>query len=117
MRTRQVLIVVGFTLMVSACSKFYTMAPRNVLKAAGNLSIVNTGVVMATDKTIADHLISYETGKDCLTSRAEQGRTYCVEDEANPVADVYCYPTLGDVTCYETPNPGRLANEQVGSPR
>jgi len=103
-------------LLVSACSNFYSMAPRSAIKTVGNYSIVSSAVVMATDKTLTDHLVSFNTGKDCSTVRVEQGRTYCREDEPNPMPDVYCYPTLGDVMCYAQPDPMRTQDGRIGLP-
>ncbi|MBL4691973.1 MAG: hypothetical protein JKY92_01405 [Magnetovibrio sp.] len=61
---------------------------------------MSTALVMGTDKTLTDHFISYQRGKDCSTVREEKGRTYCREDEPNPIQDLKCYRTLGDVMCY-----------------
>lgn len=103
------------TVLMSACGDIYTVAPRGLLKAAGNVNIVSTGVTMATDKTLSDHLVSYQSGKDCSTVRLEQGRTYCKEDEPNPIPDVHCYRTLADVTCYREPDPKRSLDERIGN--
>lgn len=100
---------------VSACSEFYSILPRSVIKTVGNFSIISSGVVMATDKTLSDHLMSYQTGKDCSTVRIEQGRTYCREDEPNPMPVVHCYQTLGDVTCYAAPDPNRRPGDAIGN--
>lgn len=99
---------------VSAC-EFYSLVPRPIIKTVGNFSIVSAGVVMATDKTLSDHLMSYRTGKDCSTVRIEQGRTYCREDEPNPMSNVHCYQTLGDVTCYAAPDPTRRPGDAIGN--
>jgi len=117
MRAQHIILIASLAVLVSACSDFYSMAPRSTLKAVGNLSIVSTGLTMATDKTLTDHLVSYNTGKDCSTLRIEQGRTYCKEDEPNPVASVSCYPSIGDVTCYSEPNPARKPDERLGTRR
>jgi len=103
MRARHIVLISLTAVLVSACSDFYTMAPRPLLKAAGNVNVISTGVTMASDKTLVDHLVSYNSGKDCSTVRTEQGRTYCREDEPNPAYAGYCYPTIGDVTCYAEP--------------
>jgi len=106
------LLVVGVT--VSACADFYSILPRPLLKTVGNFSIISSGVVMATDKTLMDHLVSHRTNKDCSTVRVEQGRTYCREDEPNPMPNVHCYQTLGDVMCYSTPDPTRQPADVLG---
>jgi len=114
MRARQFISVVSLALLVSACTDFYSVVPRDALKTAGNLSVVSTALTMGTDKTLTDHLVSLKTGKDCSTVRVERGRTYCKEDEPNPVATVHCYPSIGDVTCYAQANPARQPDERVG---
>ena len=101
--------------MVSACSEFYSIVPRSAYKTVGNFSIISAGVVMATDKTLADHLVSFRTGKNCSTVRIEQGRTYCREDEPNPMPNVHCYQTLGDVMCYAAPDPSRRPGDAIGT--
>ena len=103
------------TLTVSACTEFYSILPRAAIKTVGNFSIISSGVVMATDKTLSDHLVSYSTGKDCSTVRSEQGRTYCREDEPNPMPNVHCYQTLGDVMCYAAPDPTRQPGDSIGN--
>ena len=96
--------VLALGLFLSGC-EFYSLVPRPIIKSVGNVSIVNAATVIATDKTIADHVVSYRSGKDCSSVRSEQGRSYCREDEPNPIADVTCYQTLGDVMCYAAPDP------------
>ena len=76
--------------------------------------------VVATDKTIGDHIISYSQGKNCSTVRKEKGLTYCEEDEIAEPEEVYCYRTLGNVTCYNRPAHGTkyetLGHIPEGSP-
>ncbi len=67
--------------------------------------LLEGATVMATDKTIGDHVISFATGKNCSTIRKNLGKTYCEEDEVGHVDEVYCYRTIGDVTCYAQPSP------------
>lgn len=110
------LVVLGVVAVtISACSNFYSIAPRSIIKTTGNFSIISAGVVMATDKTLSDHLVSFRTGKNCSTVRVEQGRTYCREDEPNPMPNVHCYQTLGDVMCYAAPDPRRRPGDAIGN--
>ncbi len=98
---KRLLFVTAFGLLAAACSNFYSLVPRTAVKSAGQLAILDVGVIMATGKTLSDQVVSYQTGKDCSTVRVEQGRTYCREDEPNPVMSTKnCQRTLGDVTCY-----------------
>ncbi|HEY9164472.1 MAG TPA: hypothetical protein VIN57_07655 [Magnetovibrio sp.] len=91
------------------------MAPRPLIKTVGNVSILSSAVVVGTDKSLSDHVVSLRTGKNCSTVRVEQGRTYCREDEPNPMPTMYCYPTLGDVMCYAQPDPTRKPGDALGN--
>lgn len=73
------------------------------------------GVVVATDKTPIDHVVSLVTGKDCSIARQHRGLTYCVEDEMTPPVRVHCYPTIGDVSCYGGSDPFPGHQREVGS--
>ncbi len=76
--------------------------------------MVNGATVVGSEKTLGDHIISYVSGINCSTVRRNLGRTYCEEDEPNPVPRVFCYPTIGKITCYDTPDPRRQPFEKVG---
>jgi len=120
MRKLQLLSVSVFALMLSACtdmfgSDVYDYVSRDGINKIGTYNVLSTAVTMGTDKTISDHLVSLKTGKDCSTVRVEQGRTYCREDEPNPMPQTYCYRTIGDVTCYTEANPARLEIGRVGT--
>ena len=67
-----------------------------------------------TDKFLSDHAVSYATGEDCSALHFEQTGDYCrsqaelaaeaAEAEERRLAaspPMYCYRTLGDITCYE----------------
>ncbi len=60
--------------------------------------------VIASDKTIIDHVVSFTTGKNCSTLRSSQDLTYCEEDQVNPQPVLYCYRDLGKVSCYSQPD-------------
>ena len=45
------------------------------------VSQVQGAVVIGTDKTIEDHIMSLTSGKNCSIVRKEKGLTYCEEDE------------------------------------
>ena len=95
---------------------------RAILMAAPALGLlggcaaaIGAGTVAVTDKTPIDHVYSLVTGKDCSMVRKERGLTYCVEDEKTPAVLVHCYPTLGEVTCYNQPDPFPGRQRKVGS--
>lgn len=63
------------------------------------------GTTVVSGKTPLDHVLSLVSGKDCSLRRRRQGLTYCLEDEPPPPAGIVCYRTLGDVACYDRPDP------------
>ena len=69
--------------------------------------------LIGTDKTLVDHVVSVSAGKDCSTVRRERGRTYCVEDETQIRQNIYCYNTIGRVTCYDRPDPQGSGQQRV----
>ncbi len=65
-------------------------------------------------KTVSDHVVSYMSGKECLSTRTADGLTYCVEDEVQHVEPtLYCYKTLANVSCYTTPDPSRSPDQII----
>lgn len=99
---------------VSRMRILVTIVSLLALAACNELSIFGTASVVATDKTLADHAVSYLSGKDCYTVRKETGRSYCKEDERNPTPTVHCYRNLGGVSCYEKQNPYGDRRKEVG---
>ena len=70
--------------------------------------------VVGTGKTIGDHIISFATGKNCSTVRKNTGKHYCEEDEVAMPEEVYCYNTLGEVSCYGEPRPYGQSQVHLG---
>jgi|TARA_B110000438_G_C15222775_1_gene397995 hypothetical protein len=68
------------------------------------VSQMQGAVVIGTDKTIEDHIMSLSSGKNCSIVRKEKGLTYCEEDEPIINQNLFCYKTLGSVTCYDRPD-------------
>lgn len=68
------------------------------------VSQVQGAIVIGTDKTIEDHIMSLTSGKDCSIIRKEKDLTYCEEDEPKINQNIFCYKTLGSVTCYDRPD-------------
>jgi len=104
----------GEAKMVSISRRLAVVAVVAGLGGCTDFGIFEGASLMATDKTMLDNAISLLSGKDCSTVRKEAGRTYCVEDEPNPTAAVHCYKTLGDVTCYDRPDPYGDRQQKVG---
>ena len=74
------------------------------------VSQVQGAVVIGTDKTIEDHIMSLTSGKNCSVVRKEKGLTYCEEDEPIINQNIFCYKTLGSVTCYDRPDSNNSRN-------
>ena len=70
-----------------------------------NMLGIEGATVVGTGKTISDHIVSFATGKNCSTVRKNTGKHYCEEDEVAVPDEVYCYNTLGEVSCYSEPRP------------
>lgn len=87
------LFVLFFIIFIGACSPYLPIAAYEGATAVGS------------GKTISDHVISFASGKNCSTIRSNTGRTYCEEDEPNPIPKVWCYRTIGKVVCYDRPDP------------
>ena len=97
------LLVLTGMLLLSSCS---ALAPP--VAAIEGISAVGTG------KTLSDHVVSYYSGKDCSIVRQSTGRSYCEEEENNPAPKVWCYRTLGSVSCYDRPDPHDGKQRKVG---
>ncbi len=83
--------------------------------AAAPYAMVDGAVVVTTEKTMADHVVSLASGKSCSLVRLEQGDTYCEEDELVPLQpNLYCYRELAGVTCYDRPDPRRGERGRLG---
>lgn len=78
-----------------------------VISAARPFAILDMTSVMMTKKTTFDHIAQFLTGEDCSTLRADNGGHYCQPWYENKpiVPQLYCYRTLANVDCYETPSP------------
>jgi hypothetical protein len=96
--------VLGAGLLLGGCGSDVGLA----LAGATALSFATT------DKFLTDHAASYATGEDCSSLRFEQTGEYCQTSEelaAEELAkkehqlaaepEMYCYRTLGEITCYE----------------
>lgn len=86
-----------------------------LLAGCESLVVAEGATAVASGKTLSDHLVSFTSGKDCSTVRTEQGLTYCVEDE--PVVNqdrIYCYHSLADVVCYNSPDTRRTQDTRLG---
>ena len=102
-------LVAGLAMALSGCSAAST-APTNFPHLLG----VNGASVIGTGKTITDHVVSFTSGKNCSTIRRNTGHHYCEEDEVAVPDNVFCYTTLGDITCYNRPAPLAESKRFIG---
>jgi len=98
-RSVRISAIIALTVAIAGCSEMF---------------VLESATVMVTEKTSFDHAVSALSGKDCSVVRKEAGRTYCVEDERHPTPAAFCYRTLGDVTCYDRPDPHVGHHQKVG---
>ena len=91
--------------LLAACSPAHNTAvamhlPYSPLTAL----VIADGIgIMATGKTVEDHVVGWIAGKDCSVVRAAHGEDYCVSKDPPPKVAVvaYCYHTLAKTTCYD----------------
>lgn len=100
--TRLPLLMVAL-LGLAACSPAGTAA----LAGAGLVSLIYT------DKTLTDHAMSRAFKEDCSVLHLEDNKPYCqkppseegqTDQMAALAASLYCYRTLGGVSCYDRPD-------------
>ena len=106
---RRPLLITTLVMGLSGCSAA-TTAPTSFPQLLG----VNGASVIGTGKTIADHVVSFASGKNCSSVRKNTGRHYCEEDEVAVPDNVFCYTTLGDITCYDRPAPSGESKRTIG---
>ncbi len=101
--------VLAALFVLGACAAAAT-APTMVPQVMG----IEGATMIGTGKSITDHIFSFSTGKNCSTLRKNTGRHYCEEDEVTVPEEVFCYNTLGDVTCYGQPAPHGEQTKPIG---
>lgn len=63
----------------------------------------NVASVAAIQRTPADALYSWWTGRDCSAVRLDQGKRYCRTEEPKPEPPPYCTRSLASVNCWQDP--------------
>ena len=111
---RFVLLVLFCVVALGGCGPLAMSGGPLAMSGVPFLGQADALTVVGTDKTIVDHFVSISSGKNCSTVRREQGLHYCEEDEPEIKARVYCYNTLGRVTCYDRPDPHTNGVQKVG---
>jgi hypothetical protein len=78
------------------------------------IAAVEGTTAVVTGKPLSDYVVSVASGKNCSTVRVNAGLTYCEEDEVNAAPKVWCYRTIGRVSCYDRPDPYDGKQRKVG---
>lgn len=81
--------------------------------AIGSASIVS---VVQTGKTVSDHAMSAATGLDCSIRNTLSGNGWCqpsATDAPDPAAQLACYRSIAEVTCYARDNPNETASRRT----
>lgn len=106
------LALAALPLLAAGCG--YDIATGQYPVTSGILQAEVVSLV-ATGKSASDHIVSLSTGKDCSSIRAKDEGQYCVSKNP-PIQrpDVYCYRSLGQVSCYREPDPYGDGAQAVG---
>lgn len=91
---------------LTACTDPVSVA----LSGASVVSVVQTG------KTISDHAMSAATGMDCSIGHTLSGDSWCqptYSDKPDPAADLVCYRSIAEMTCYSRNNPHETASQRT----
>lgn len=81
--------------------------------AVGSASVVS---VVQTGKTMSDHAMSAATGMDCSIRHSLNGASWCLpaaNDTPDPSAQLACYRSIAEVTCYTRDNPNETASRRT----
>ena len=97
-------------LLVCGCSAISGTAPIGMQQ----VMIIDGVAVTTTGKTISDHIVSYSSGKNCSSVRKQIGQNFCEEDDLSSPEEIYCYNSLGNVSCYRSPLPFGQGVDPVG---
>jgi hypothetical protein len=63
----------------------------------------NVASIAAIQRSPADAVYSWWTGRDCSVVRLDEGKTYCRPVEPEPEPPVFCTRSLGSVDCWRDP--------------
>jgi hypothetical protein len=74
--------------------------------------VVSIASLSETGKGPIDHVVSYQTDKDCSIVHVDERRDYCIDHNAEDQLALtpppsYCYQTLGSVECFTRPDTRR----------
>lgn len=91
-----------------------------VASCGGTESVFALGVGLAnfvhTDKLPTDYVAEYASGKECnLLKSIEDGGPMCRDSFERNIIErpIYCYRTIGQPTCYATPDPYGTGAQQI----
>lgn len=99
-----VICLVAASALLSACTTHGTAEAIHMPYTPITALVLADAVgIMATGKTMEDHVVGWIAGKDCSVIRASHGEDYCISKDPPPKVAVvaYCYHTLAKTTCYD----------------
>lgn len=67
---------------------------------------VLTGCTSVVVENVVDETLSAYAEADCAAKNLLFGEAICDKPDVGAPPPVYCYNTLGDVECYDVPDPG-----------
>ena len=105
---RLIPVIIFGSFLLSSCAA--------VVPLVWPVAMIEGTSIITTEKAVEDHIFSLYSGKECSAARIGKGETYCREDEPNPSPEVHCYQTLGDISCYNQPNPSYGDRKRVAQP-
>ncbi len=75
--------------------------------------------VWQTGKTVTDHAMTAATGQDCNFRHTISGKSWCQSAEVelpDPAANLVCYRSIAEVSCYAQENPNETASRRTLHP-
>ena len=105
-----IILLVLSLLLTNGCSAISGSAPVGMRQ----VMVIDGVAVTATGKTIRDHIVSYTSGKNCSSIRRQLGQNFCEEDDLSPPEEIYCYNSLGNVSCYNSIQPFGQDTNTIG---
>ena len=106
--TRGLAFATALGLILSGCESNALITPATALMASG-------AVVIAEDKTPTDLIASAITGLDCDTVRKSRDKGPLCRPEKQEIIEkpVYCYRTLGEINCFNEPDPYGYDQQEI----
>lgn len=70
------------------------------------VSLASTSCTSVVVENVVDETLSAYAEADCAAKNLLFGEAVCQRPDVGVPPPVYCYNTLGDIECYDVPDPG-----------